>query len=260
MKKMIDLHMHIIPDVDDGSDSVEMSGKMLNMAIGQGVEVVFATSHSSAYEEDAEYTREQYCKLQKMIKDRELLIKICLGCEILYDIRYIDRILNDLESGKIPSLNGTRYVLTELFYGLGKNAMYYLNLLLERGWIPVIAHAERMADLSVDIIKEMREAGCKIQINAYSIVEENDERTRTRALALLDNQLVDFVGSDAHRLDYRPPAVKKGIDYLYLNYEEQYVDDILYNNATNLILNVKEDAVFHMERERNYFEMIKDKM
>lgn len=242
MKKMIDLHMHIIPDVDDGSNSIEMSEQMLNMAIEQGVEVIFATSHSSAHEEDTEYTRHQYRKLQKMIKDKELPIKVCLGCEMLYDIRYVDRILNDLECGRLPSLNGTRYVLTELFYGLGKDVMYYLNLLQEKGWIPVIAHAERMDDLSIDIIREIRDAGCKIQINAYSIVEETDEVTKGRALALLDNQLVDFVGSDAHRLDHRPPAVEKGIDYLYENYEEQYVDDILYNNAMNLIVNKKVEA------------------
>ena len=72
MKKMVDLHMHIIPDVDDGSVSFEMSEQMLRMAIEQGVEVVFATSHSLVHEEDTEYTRHQFRKLQKMIKDKEL--------------------------------------------------------------------------------------------------------------------------------------------------------------------------------------------
>ena len=241
MKKMIDLHMHVIPDVDDGSVSIEMSEQMLKMAIAQGVEVVFATSHSSVYEGDTEYTRHQYRKLQKMIKDKALPIKLYLGCEMLYDIRYVDRILKGLENGRLPSLNGTKYVLTELFYGLGNDVKYYLNLLLEKGWIPVIAHAERMDDLSIDIIKEIKDAGCKIQINVYSIAEEKNEKTRNRALALLDNQLVDFVGSDAHRIDYRPPAVENGIEYLYANYDEQYVDDILHNNAMNLILCKTED-------------------
>lgn len=211
MKKMIDLHMHIIPDVDDGSESLEMSEQMLRMAIEQGVEVVFAASHSSAYEEDTEYTRHQYRKLQKMIKEKELPIKMYLGCEILYDIRFADRIHQELDSGRLPSLNGTRYVLTELCYGPGEDVMHSINLLIEKGWIPVIAHAERFDDLSIDTMKEMRDAGCKIQINAYSISEEKDGNTRGRALALLDNKLVDFVGSDAHRLDHRPPALAKGM-------------------------------------------------
>ena len=240
MKKMVDLHMHIIPDVDDGSVSLEMSEQMLRMAIEQGVEVVFATSHSLVHEEDTEYTRHQFRKLQKMIKDKGLPVKVCFGCEMLYDIRYIDRILRDLENGRLPSLNGTKYVLTELFYGLGKDVTYYTNLLQEKGWIPVIAHAERLDDLSIDIIREMKESGCMIQINAYSIAEEKNEKTRNRALALLDNKLVDFVGADAHRTDHRPPAVAKGIEYLYANYDEQYVDDILYNNAMNLIVDNEE--------------------
>lgn len=243
MKKMIDLHMHIIPDVDDGSDSIEMSEQMLRMAIEQGVEVVFATSHSSAHEGDTEYTRHQYRKLQKLIRDKELPIKMYLGCEMLYDIRCIDSILQELDSGRIPSLNGTQYVLTELFYGLGKDVMYYINLLLDKGWIPVIAHAEHLDDLSVETLREMKEAGCKIQINAYSIAEEKNEVTKSRALALLENQLVDFVGSDAHRLDHRPPKVATGIEYLYANFEEEYVDDILYNNAMNLLLKEKDKNV-----------------
>ena len=74
MKKMIDLHMHIIPDVDDGSDSLEMSEQMLRMAIEQGVEVVFATSHSLSHQDYTEHTRFQYRKLQKMIIDKKLPI------------------------------------------------------------------------------------------------------------------------------------------------------------------------------------------
>ena len=52
----------------------------------------------------------------------------------------------------------------------------------------------------------------------------------------MDHKLVDFVGSDAHRLDHRPPAVERGIRYLYEHYEEAYVDDILYNNAHQHLL------------------------
>ena len=240
MKKMVDLHMHIIPDVDDGSVSLEMSEQMLRMAIEQGVEVVFATSHSLAHEENTERTRYQFRKLKKMIKDKNLPIKVYFGCELLCDIRYMKRILLYLDSGRLPSLNGTKYVLTELFYGLSEDTKYFTKALIEKGWIPVIAHAERLDDLGIEIIKELRESGCKIQINAYSIAEEKNEKTRKRALDLLDNKLVDFVGSDAHRMNHRPPAVAKGIEYLYENYDEKYVDDILYNNAMNWIINPDE--------------------
>lgn len=176
MKKMVDLHMHIIPDVDDGSDSIEMSEQMLKMAIEQGVEVVFATSHGAAYRMNTEYTRHQYRKLQKIVKDKNLPIKLCRGCEVLYDIRNVDSIISDLQYGRLPTLNGTKYVLTELFYGLGKDVTYYTNQMLDKGFIPVIAHAERLGDLSVDIVKEMKSSGCLIQINVYSVAEEKDKK------------------------------------------------------------------------------------
>ena len=242
MKKMIDLHMHIIPDVDDGSLNLEMSEQMLRMAISQGVEVVFATSHSSAHEKFTEYTRAQYRKLQKLIKDKGLPVQVCLGCEMLYDINCADQVLTNLESGRIPSLNGTRYVLTEFTEGLSSQMLPYIKKMLENNWIPVISHAERVSDLTIELIKEMKEAGCLVQINAYSVAEEKKEATREKALLLLGNRLVDFVGSDAHSLAHRPPAIEKGIQYLYEHYEETYVNDILYHNAERLLLQELEDA------------------
>lgn len=242
MRKMIDLHMHIIPDVDDGAESLKMSKQMLQMAIEQGVEVVFATSHSYAYRTDTKHTRHQYRKLKKLIQDEHLPIQLYEGCEVFCDIRCVDKILEGLESGRIPSLNGTRYVLIELFHGLGDCWMFYLYQLLEKNWIPVIAHAERVGDLSIDIIREMKAAGCLIQVNAYSVAEEKNEKTKARALELLEHKLVDFIGSDAHRMDHRPPAVAEGIEYLYANFEEAYVDDILYNNAKNLLLKSEEES------------------
>lgn len=241
MKKMIDLHMHIIPDVDDGPNDLLMSEEMLRMAISQGIEVVFATSHSLAHKKFTEYTRTQYRRLQKLIKEKSLPIKVCLGCEMLYDINCAVQILNDLESGRFPSLNGTRYVLTELIDEQSNQMLPYLKKLLEKNWIPVISHAERVSDLTFEMIQKMREAGCLMQINVYSIAEEENEEVKKKVRLLLDHKLVDFVGSDAHRLDHRPPAVERGIRYLYEHYEEEYVDDILYNNAYQHLLKETED-------------------
>ena len=84
---MIDLHMHIIPGVYDGASDLEMAEQILRMAVEQGIEAVFATSHNSAYEENTNYTRHQYRKLLKMIKDKNLPIKVYRGCEVLYENR-----------------------------------------------------------------------------------------------------------------------------------------------------------------------------
>ena len=150
---MIDVHMHRITDVDDGSVSLEMSEKMIRLAIEQGVEVVFATSHSFAHEHFTEHVRTQYRKLHKMIKDKELSVKLCFGCEVALDADHIEQILNDLEVGRIPSLNMTKYVLVELYDDTGGDCLYSIGKLLEKGWLPIIAHAERIEEFSIEFIK-----------------------------------------------------------------------------------------------------------
>ena len=172
MKRMIDLHMHIIPDVDDGSVSLEMSEKMIRMAIEQGVEVIFATSHSFAHEHFTEHVRTQYRKLQKLVKDKELPVKLCCGCEVALDVDHIEQILNDLEVGRIPSLNMTKYVLVELYDDTEEDCIYSIGKLVEKGWLPIIAHAERIDEVSIEFFKEVKSLGCLIQMNAYSIAEE----------------------------------------------------------------------------------------
>lgn len=239
MKKMIDLHMHIIPNVDDGSESLEMSEQMLRMAVEQGIDVIFATSHSLVYEQYAEYVKYEYQRLLRMVEHKKLPIKLCLGCEVLYDIHHMDNILTNLEKGRFPTLNGTKYVLTELFPGFANGALCHIGKLIEKGWIPIIAHAERYPDLALGTIKKMKESGCKIQINIPSIIEAKNEKIRIKALDLLENRLVDFVGTDAHGINRRPPEVAKGIEYLYEHFENEYIDDVLYNNAMNTIFKEK---------------------
>lgn len=245
MKKMVDLHMHIIPGVDDGSVDLKMSEKMLKTAAEQGVEVVFATSHSVAFEKNTSHVREQYRSLQKMVKEENIPITLYLGSEVYFDPKYSRQIINNLYSGRIPSLNGTKYVLTEFPAGSGEDALHYIGLLVKNGWIPIISHAERMEDVEIDLFNKLKENGCLIQINAYSIVGSGGEPARKKALELLDNELVDFVGSDAHRAGLREEDLKKGVEYLYEHYDEQYVDGILHNNAYIYILNdqVKEDDI-----------------
>ena len=231
MKKMIDIHMHLIPDVDDGSDSLEMSKEMLLSAIEQGIEAVIATPHNYAFEEYTEYTRIQYRRLQKLIREENLPIRVYLGSEVLYDIEELDALLKNLASGRIPSLNDTQYVLVEVYREISPDILRDLKQLIEHNWIPIIAHIEKVRDLSIEQIRELKAAGCLLQINAFSIAEDTNERVKEKAKALLDNRLVDFIGSDAHRIDHRPPAVAKGIQYLYEHYEESYVDDYVIPSA-----------------------------
>lgn len=251
VNKVIDIHIHLIPKVDDGAGSFEEAEGLLRQAISQGIKAVIATPHSNdAFFDNSENTYEQYCKLRRLIEAKNMDIEIYLGSEVRCKVSQMDKILKALKSKKLPSLNNSKYVLVELCAGRyilsERDMIRCIDRLRSDGWIPVIAHAERYY-LPVKIIKEMKKRGCLIQMNMYSVADDPDEKIREGVAILLKEKLVDFVGTDAHRLkgkrSYlkikkpRPVKVEKAIAYLYRNYEKEYIDDILYHNAKNMLLN-----------------------
>ena len=115
-----------------------------------------------------------------------------------------------------------------------KEVLSYVKQLLEdTEYVPVIAHAERYPSLNEDetALKVLRNWKIPIQINAYSLVEEKNHGVRDFARKLLDHKIVTFIGSDAHRLDHRPPNVMSGLMYIYEKCDKNYADDICFRNA-----------------------------
>ena len=145
------------------------------------------------------------------------------------------RILQDLKSSRIPSMNGTRYVMAEFdVYEVDiDDARYCLNSYLEKGWIPIIAHAERYCwtFASVENIRILKDMGCLVQVNYYDLIEEPNHDIRTCAQELLKAELVDMMGSDAHRTNHRPPKLVRGAGYIRENCRAECADDILWRNV-----------------------------
>ena len=233
---MIDVHMHIIPGVDDGARDIQMAEEMLWMEVVQGVTDVFATSHSDAFLWYTEKVRGAYKELLELVRIKGIPVHLYLGCEVYCEPDLMENVLNGLANGLIPSMNGTRYLLTEFYRIKKEEAFYCLEELLKREWIPIIAHAERYDDLDVEFYKKVKALGCKIQMNAYSIEEEWNQTIKEKARALITEKLVDFIGSDAHRIYHRPPAVREGVEYVKHNCDKEYVNEITYKNAKSLLV------------------------
>lgn len=79
----------------------------------------------------------------------------------------------------------------------------------------------------MSVVKALKELGAMVQINFYSIVNEQKAQTRETANAFLAEKLVDFIGSDAHRTDHRPPVIRDGIEALEERYDNQFFHNIL---------------------------------
>ena len=237
---MIDIHMHVIPGVDDGSGSMEESLTMLRSAAAQGVTAVMATPHSFALYKNSRSVRERFEALCKAVRKEGLPVQLYYGTEIDCWPDEMTKIISLLQDGILPTMNGTEYVLAEFDPNdQAADAMYCLKQLQEGGYRPIVAHAERYHFVNQHIAKEMQDNGFLIQCNVYSFAKEKNTRIRERANMLLQNRLVSLAGSDGHRINHRPPLYTEGIEYLYSTYDKSYADNILERNPRKLLIGTK---------------------
>jgi ADP-ribosylglycohydrolase/tyrosine-protein phosphatase YwqE len=242
-----DIHVHLIPGVDDGSESIDMSMEMLHSMYLQGVRKVFCTSHGGVFFKK-EHTKTAYKGYDELVKrcGKELPnMEVYFGAEVRMLPEYVDRIIEMLNDGTMPTLADSEYVLAEYVnnYMDFEDMESSLDRLLSEGYIPIIAHMERYYNLVPDIeaAKKLHDKGCYIQINAYSVYGESSKAIRKWTDELLEAGIVDFIGSDAHRTYHRPPMLLQGVKELYRRYDKEYIDKMVFGNVEELILGRQND-------------------
>ena len=205
---MIDLHTHIIPQVDDGSKSLEMSIKMLELEVQNGVEQVMFTPHfmyDSNSEEKKEKIKAQYHLL--ISNCPELPLKTYLGAEIMYNENLYQRIENGNE---VFTLANSKYLLVEFpFHSPHYRIVDKLYMMVTKGYNVILAHPERYLYLTIDDINEIKSCGILVQINTSSLLKDFGKEVYKRAITMMQNGFVDFVASDCHDLSIRKPNLKQ---------------------------------------------------
>ncbi len=203
---MIDFHSHILPEVDDGSDCVETSLSMLRESRRQGVELIVATPHFYADEDDPESFLERrseaFARLQDaMSSERESFPKILLGAEILYfpGMSVADE-LYGLRMGGAPFLLVEPPMMPWSDSMLDEIVLTGTNL----HCIPVIAHVDRFMRMLRDnsLIDRVAQRHMLVQVNASFFIYPDSRRF---ALDLFRAGRIHFIGSDCHDMEGRPP-------------------------------------------------------
>ena len=239
---MIDIHMHLIPGVDDGAENMEMSLVMMARAMEQGISQIIATPHSEVFRYSKEGGRIIFKRLVDTAAKVCPEVKLYLGCEIYCETGIMDEVVEALDSGRYPTMNGTKYVLMEFSQWVyPENTVPCVETLVKAGYKPIIAHMERYKYLrdNMDLVDRFRELGALIQLNAYSLFDEMDDSIKNWARRLVQERKVDFLGTDAHRTYHRPPSAEYGLNWLYENVEQAYADAIAWGNAQTLLLDSK---------------------
>ena len=197
---MIDFHSHIIPEIDDGSRSIEETMLLLDEAKKAGFEAIISTSHyiPGQFEFD-EASRKQFLQVIGMgAKNLGIDIELVLGSEIYvtYDM------VQSLKEHRASTINGTKYVLLELPMQTElpnvKNMIYDL---ISNGFKPIIAHPERYAYVKQDPnwLIEYLELGVLFQSNYGSIIGIYGKEAQKTVKLLLKNNMIHFLGSDVHK-------------------------------------------------------------
>ncbi|MBP5467345.1 MAG: hypothetical protein J6Y43_07285 [Clostridia bacterium] len=190
---MIDIHSHILNNVDDGSRNSEQSLAMLKEEEKQGVTEVVLTPHYRAdYLPKSDDIRLKFAELKKRAKENGINVKLRLGQEIFV----FDGIVKALESGKVLSVDGGKYVLVEFSTKHVNDIPETVYMLVKNGYIPIVAHIGRYFYADTETAREVKDIGGLIQINASSVC--GSFAYKRKALALIKAGLVEFVASDVH--------------------------------------------------------------
>ena len=164
---MIDIHSHIVFDVDDGPKTIEDSRALLEEAYAQGVRTIVSTSHrrKGMFETPEDKIAANFKIVQELSKEIAPDLTILYGAEIYFTSDILDKLENHI----IPKLNDTRYALIEFSMNTPYREIHSaLSKVLMLGITPVIAHIERYHALENDEkrVRELINMGCYTQINS----------------------------------------------------------------------------------------------
>jgi len=189
--RVIDIHSHLLPGVDDGSPSLDVSVPVLERFASEGVTTVVCTPHLNASQAHGAPYAEHVAILAELRAHAPRDLELLLGWEIMLDTPGVD--LSAPELG----LANSRAVLVEFTRGgLPRGAAHELRRILRAGRVPILAHPERYFGCTVELVREWRALGVVIQTDASVLMGRG--APAELAGAMLTDGLIDILASDNH--------------------------------------------------------------
>lgn len=200
---MVDFHSHVLPNIDDGSSSIEESLELLRISKEQGIDHIVATPHFYAESDNPKHFLERRQKafeeLKRASKSTDNLPEIALGAEVSYFEG-----ISDCDELKQLAIADTPLLLLEMPICRWNSRMTAeISAIYEKnGLIPLIAHIDRYINLLHDkhIGEQLAGLPVLIQANANFFISKKTQRL---ALKMLKKEQIHLLGSDCHNLQYR---------------------------------------------------------
>lgn len=248
MRGLVDVHAHILPGVDDGSRDMEETRLLLESAYAQGIKTVIATPHYAAERryaagrksQSAEEVREAVEKVRREAAKISPELEIFPGQEILY----FHELTEALDAGEVLTLADTSHVLIEFPTAVSLNTIEQaVRTLVLSGYKPVLAHVERYDCLRAKGTAEsLIQGGARLQMNFTSLHPTGIHPLQWRMQKdvqwcrrmVLDGR-IQFLGTDMHRADYRPPRLDAALAWLEKKLGEEELGQLLWENPLRLL-------------------------
>lgn len=220
----IDFHSHILPKIDDGSQSLEESLEMLRMSAEQGIDHIVATPHFYPNQNDFERFLRRRSEAEEKLRERmekeQGLPEISIGSEV-----YFFQGISDSEAISQLTIGKKRYILIEMPESPWTDSMYreLEGISVKQGLTPVIAHVDRYITpfRSFGIPERLAELPVLVQANASFFLRRT---TSGMAMRMLKKGQIDLLGSDCHNIRHRPPRLGEAMALIRSRLGERMID------------------------------------
>ncbi len=197
---MIDLHSHILYDIDDGPETMYESMRLCEMGVEYGIDRIAATSHLYNPEEIGEFVHnrnERILRLREQIDKRGLQLRIYPGAEVFVD----DSIYTAQHLDKV-TLNNSRYLLVEFEFRdvSARRLIRYIDTIFKMDLVPIVAHPERYSFLQADLglVDFLVQRGVIFQVNADSLAGLTGFAEFDLAYRMVRHNAASIIATDAH--------------------------------------------------------------
>jgi protein-tyrosine phosphatase len=206
---MVDIHCHLLPNVDDGPRSWDICLQMCEMAQADGIEHIVATPHAN---DEFRYDREVLSSMLDELSQRVSgKLELSLGCDL--HLSY-ENLVEVLRNPSRYTISGKNYLLIELSnFSVPPSVSQSLQRLLAAGIVPIITHPERNPVLrsNRDLVLKWVADGCLVQITANSLTGRWGGKAQQTAEWWMKHAAVHILATDAHGVGSRPPILSAAL-------------------------------------------------
>lgn len=197
-----DMHSHIIPGIDDGAQTIKDSLLLAKKFKALGYHKLIATPHIMAdyYRNTPDTIHRGLDVLRKGLNEAEIELEVDAAAEY-----YLDETLEKKIRQKEVLTFGSSYLLFELSYiNAPQNLLDFIKIIQDAGYMPVLAHPERYPYYhnAFENYHQIRETGCLLQLNTIALTGYYGPGAKKVAEEMVENHLIDFIGSDMHHLKH----------------------------------------------------------